>query len=157
MCGNIILLHDGGGDRRETVRALPMIIDELRARGYEIVPLYQLLGKTKADVMPPLPSNERWAARLNWVGFWLFDIGIKTITWIFFLGDLLMTSRLLLVGALAIFDRLRSHETGTEAQSASYKPKVAVLIPAYQRREGDRAHCALGAGFGLSQPPCDRY
>jgi len=135
LCGNIILLHDGGGERRETVRALPMIIDSLRARGYEIVPVYQLLGKTKADVMPPLPSNERWAARLNWVGFWLFDMGIKTITWIFFLGDLLMTSRLLLVGALAIVDRLRSHDLGAGGQITSYKPKVAVLIPAFNEEK----------------------
>jgi cellulose synthase/poly-beta-1,6-N-acetylglucosamine synthase-like glycosyltransferase/peptidoglycan/xylan/chitin deacetylase (PgdA/CDA1 family)/spore germination protein YaaH len=135
LCGNIILLHDGGGERRETVRALPMIIDALRARGYEIVPVYQLLGKTKADVMPPLPSNERWAARLNWVGFWLFDVGIKTITWIFFLGDLLMTARLLLVGVLAIYDRLRSQPLAAEGQIASYKPKVAVLIPAFNEEK----------------------
>ena len=46
-CGNIILLHDGGGDRRETVRALPLIIDGLRARGYQIVPVSQLLGKSR--------------------------------------------------------------------------------------------------------------
>src|SRR5712691_9063739 len=39
-CGNIILLHDGGGDRRESVRALPMIIQGVRARGYQIVPVY---------------------------------------------------------------------------------------------------------------------
>src|SRR5246500_2514656 len=100
LCGNIILLHDGGGDRRETVRAFPMIIEGLRSRGYEIVPVYQLLGRTKADVMPPLTGNERWAAWLNWIGFWLWGMGMASITWIFFLGDLLMTSRLVLVGAL---------------------------------------------------------
>ena len=66
LCGNIVLLHDGGGDRRETVRALPMIIDGLRARGMRSFPFYQLLGKTRADVMPPIPNNERWAAWLNW-------------------------------------------------------------------------------------------
>src|SRR5207244_13354244 len=42
-CGNIILLHDGGGDRRETVRALSMIIDGVRAKGLEIVPVHELL------------------------------------------------------------------------------------------------------------------
>jgi cellulose synthase/poly-beta-1,6-N-acetylglucosamine synthase-like glycosyltransferase/peptidoglycan/xylan/chitin deacetylase (PgdA/CDA1 family)/spore germination protein YaaH len=135
LCGNIVLLHDGGGDRRETVRALPMIIEGLRARGYEIVPVYQLLGKAKADVMPPIPGNERWAAWLNWIGFWLWGVGMASITWIFFLGDLLMTSRLLLVGALAIYDRLASHELGTPEQTASYKPKVAVLIPAYNEEK----------------------
>ena len=75
-CGNIVLLHDGGGDRAETVRALPMIIDGIRARGYEIAPVYELLGKTRADVMAPLPRGERWAARLDRFGFWLFDAGI---------------------------------------------------------------------------------
>ena len=55
-CGNIVLLHDGGGDRSETVRALPMIIEGIRARGYEIAPIYELLGKTRADVMAPLST-----------------------------------------------------------------------------------------------------
>ncbi|MCA1840504.1 MAG: polysaccharide deacetylase family protein [Actinomycetota bacterium] len=32
--GSIILMHDGGPDRSQTVAALPRIIDELRARGY---------------------------------------------------------------------------------------------------------------------------
>src|SRR5580700_7103930 len=52
-CGNIVLLHDGGGDRSETVRALPMIIDGVRARGYEVAPVYELLDKTRAEVMSP--------------------------------------------------------------------------------------------------------
>ncbi len=134
-CGNIILLHDGGGDRRQTVRALPMIIDGVRARGYQIVPVYQLLGRTRADVMPPIPVNEQWAARLNWVGFWLFDVGIKSITWIFLLGDLLMTGRLLFVGAFAIFDRLRQRQFGRAGEAASYRPQVAVLIPAYNEEK----------------------
>src|SRR5581483_3718297 len=134
-CGNIILLHDGGGNRSETVRALGLIIDGARARGYQFVSVSELLGRTRADVMPPLPANERWAARLNSVGFWLFDASITAITWIFFLGDLLMTGRLISIGALAIYDRLRSKRYGTPAQIAAYKPRVAVLIPAYNEEK----------------------
>ena len=134
-CGNIVLLHDGGGDRQQTVLALPKIIEGARARGFEFVPVYQLLNKTKADVMPPLPANERWAARLNWVGFWLFDAGIKFITYIFFLGDVLMTGRLLFIGTFAIYDRLRNRVYGTPEQIAAYRPKVAVLIPAYNEEK----------------------
>src|SRR6202043_395448 len=37
--GNIVLLHDGGGDRTQTVLALPRIIDGLRPAGFPIVPL----------------------------------------------------------------------------------------------------------------------
>jgi peptidoglycan-N-acetylglucosamine deacetylase len=134
-CGNIILLHDGGGDRKQTVLALPGIIEGIRSRGYQVVPLYQLLGKTMADVMPPIPTNQRWAARLDWVGFWMFDAGSKGITWIFFLGDLLMTGRLLFVGILAVYDRLRQQHFGTPAQEHAYHPTVAVLIPAYNEEK----------------------
>jgi peptidoglycan-N-acetylglucosamine deacetylase len=41
--GAIILLHDGGGNRSETVAALPKIITELRARGYRLVTVPRLL------------------------------------------------------------------------------------------------------------------
>src|SRR5271157_1187284 len=135
QCGNIILMHDGGGNRERTVLALPLIIDGARARGFQFVPVYQLMGKTKADVMPPLPTNEYWSARLNWIGFWLFSATMLGITAIFFLGDILMTGRLISVGVLAIYDRLRSHVYGTPEQIAAYRPRVAVLIPAYNEEK----------------------
>ncbi|MQA78523.1 MAG: polysaccharide deacetylase family protein [Streptosporangiales bacterium] len=37
--GSIVLMHDGGGDRRQTVAALPHIIERLRARGYTFTTL----------------------------------------------------------------------------------------------------------------------
>ena len=134
-CGNIVLLHDGGGNRSETVRALPMIIDGIRARGFEVAPVYELLGKTRADVMAPLPAGELWAARLDRAGFWLFDAGIIGITWIFLVGDLLMTGRLVFIGAAAVYDRLHEKIFGKPAEVASYKPRVAVLIPAYNEEK----------------------
>jgi len=41
--GAVVLLHDGGGDRSETVTALPRVIEELRARGYRLVTVPQLV------------------------------------------------------------------------------------------------------------------
>ena len=40
--GSVILMHDGGQHREQTVAALPQIIDELRAQGYTLVTLEQL-------------------------------------------------------------------------------------------------------------------
>ena len=37
--GSIVLLHDGGGDRSQTLAALPSILDELGARGYTVAAL----------------------------------------------------------------------------------------------------------------------
>lgn len=42
--GSIIISHDGGGPRGETLAAYPSIIRRLRARGYRIVTIPQLLG-----------------------------------------------------------------------------------------------------------------
>jgi peptidoglycan/xylan/chitin deacetylase (PgdA/CDA1 family) len=42
--GSIIISHDGGGPRGETLAAYPWIIAALRARGYRIVTIPQLLG-----------------------------------------------------------------------------------------------------------------
>ncbi|MGH9643649.1 MAG: glycosyltransferase [Terriglobales bacterium] len=134
-CGNVILMHDGGGNRQRTVLALPLIIDGARGRGFEFVSIHELMGKNKADVMPPLAPNEFWASRLNWISFWLFSATITGITLIFFLGDILMTGRLVSIGFLAIYDRLRSHIYGTREQIAAYRPKIAVLIAAYNEEK----------------------
>ncbi|HBU70171.1 MAG TPA: hypothetical protein DEE98_07300 [Elusimicrobia bacterium] len=42
--GAIFLMHDGGVKRESTVEALPLIIEELKKRGYEIIPVGELLG-----------------------------------------------------------------------------------------------------------------
>ena len=127
-CGNIVLLHDGGGNRSETVRALPMIIHQLRDRGYSLVPISSLLGKSSADVMPPLKPDERWAARLDSFGFLGYRLFQQALILLFFVGDTLMTLRLLLVGALAVFDRLHAW---TKEAAAEYAPPVAILVPAF--------------------------
>jgi len=40
--GSVVLFHDGGGDRRQTVEALPAIIEQLRAQGYVFVTVEEL-------------------------------------------------------------------------------------------------------------------
>jgi peptidoglycan/xylan/chitin deacetylase (PgdA/CDA1 family) len=42
--GSIVLMHDGGGPRSETLAALPQIIDTLRGRGYRFTTVTELLG-----------------------------------------------------------------------------------------------------------------
>ncbi|HEY9739716.1 MAG TPA: polysaccharide deacetylase family protein [Coleofasciculaceae cyanobacterium] len=41
--GGIVLLHDGGGDRSNTVQALPQLIAQLKKRGYKFVTVPELL------------------------------------------------------------------------------------------------------------------
>jgi hypothetical protein len=98
--GNVILLHDGGGDRSQTVRAIPMIVRTLRARGYKIVPVSELLGKSRDEVMPAVKGADRFWAKVDWVGFLLAGLVNAFIVGVFFIGDILMTGRLIGVGPL---------------------------------------------------------
>ncbi len=54
--GAIILMHDAGGDRSETVAALPIIIRELRHRGYRLVTVPRLLLDNPAPAVQPVAS-----------------------------------------------------------------------------------------------------
>lgn len=51
--GAIILLHDGGGNRAQTVAALPTIITALKNRGFHFVTIQQLVEDL---VAPPSQS-----------------------------------------------------------------------------------------------------
>ncbi len=134
-CGSIILLHDGGGNRSETVKALPTIIEGIRAKGLQIVSVSDLLHMTRAQIMPPLSTSERWSAELTGVGFWLWDGVVRFIIVVFFLGDLLMTGRLLFVGAFAIYDRVRQRNEVRPLERDFFRLRVAVLIPAYNEEK----------------------
>jgi cellulose synthase/poly-beta-1,6-N-acetylglucosamine synthase-like glycosyltransferase/peptidoglycan/xylan/chitin deacetylase (PgdA/CDA1 family)/spore germination protein YaaH len=126
--GSVILMHDGGGDRSATVAALPVLIDTLRARGYKIVPVSELMGKTTAEVMPRLTWPQYLRALPDSVAFSGVQIAGRFIVFVFFVGDILMAARLLLIGLLAVFDRLR---TPHAKASPGFNPRVAVLIPAF--------------------------
>jgi peptidoglycan/xylan/chitin deacetylase (PgdA/CDA1 family) len=41
--GSIVLMHDGGGDRSQTLAAVPQIIKGLRARGFRLVTVPELV------------------------------------------------------------------------------------------------------------------
>jgi peptidoglycan-N-acetylglucosamine deacetylase len=130
--GSIILLHDGGGDRSVTIATLPKLIEALRARGFEIVPVSELVGKTRAEVMPPLTSRQRWQARADSITFFFYSFFHYFVVGVFFIGDILMSGRLIIIGIFAVIDRFRKRKNYA---TPAYQPKVAVLIPAYNEEK----------------------
>ena len=125
--GNIILFHDGGGDRSQTLASLPIVIDQLRARGYEIVPVPELVGKTRAEVMVPLSPREWLEAKADGFIFGLYHWFSLGIGWVFVLGIVLVSSRALIVGILALIEKFRPDYH----QAPDPLPAVTVLIPAH--------------------------
>ncbi|HXQ26585.1 MAG TPA: glycosyltransferase [Candidatus Acidoferrales bacterium] len=143
--GNIILMHDGGGDRSHTVAALPQIIDGLRANGYEFVSVSNLLGQERAQVMPSLSYREWLMVRVDAFIFDVFRWLRAGIAFIFVAGILLVGGRALIVGMLALAEKLRP----APQDHPDYKPEVSVMIPAYNEESVivDTVRAALASDY----------
>jgi cellulose synthase/poly-beta-1,6-N-acetylglucosamine synthase-like glycosyltransferase/peptidoglycan/xylan/chitin deacetylase (PgdA/CDA1 family)/spore germination protein YaaH len=129
--GSIVMFHDGGGDRSHTLAALPRVIDGLRAAGYQIVPVSELVGQTRAEVMPEVTGKELWAARADSYIFGLVFIARVGIATVFVLGILLVSGRAIIIGLLALIEKMRP-DPGDHPE---FQPLVSVLIPAYNEED----------------------
>lgn len=125
----IILLHDGGGDRTETIAALPAIIDGLRARGFKIVPVSALAGLSRDQVMPEVSGSDLLAVRAD-VGIFLLAAGLLwLLQWLFYVAISLGIARAVVLGILALWARFDRNRPATPAIDP--ERFVSVLIPAY--------------------------
>ena len=127
--GNVILLHDGGGDRSQTIQALPMLIDELRSRGYRFVPVSELIGLSPAQVMPHLSPDELAASKTDLALFDLIDVFIVGLKWLFAVAITLGIGRALTLSALALWQARR--EASIVRPPIDAARFVSVLIPAF--------------------------
>lgn len=127
--GNIILLHDGGGDRSATVAALPTIIGYLRNRGDQIVVLETLLNLPRSTLMPPIPTDDPAESRLvAQTGLNLLQ-KLEALAWTFIVGTtLLLFIRNALVAVLALRHRRRQ---ARQFPTLTSNQPVSVVIAAY--------------------------
>lgn len=133
--GNVILLHDAGGNRSQTVAALPLIIDYLEAHGDQVVSLGRLLGASASSLMPPLPENHQPIQRL--IGDSGFKImhAVGELGWAFMIvATILITLRTLFVAILAQSHRHRHLSPPTTAP-ADFQPPISIVIAAYNEEK----------------------
>ena len=128
--GDIILVHDAGGDRSQTVQALPAVVRALRAHGYSIVPVSTLVGTSQRALMPPIHGLNLWLSRfVAWVAiawFWL-------VRWIAVLGIVLLV--LLSARAIAQIILALVHRYRPRPRPRGPLPPVTVVVPAYNEGE----------------------
>jgi len=135
---NVVLLHDSGGDRSETVAALPVIIDQLRARGYTFVPVSELAGLSRDQAMPVLSPSDRLAARTDFAVFELLSFTIEGLKILFSVALTLGIARAIALTALALLSAKR--EASRPRPPIDPHTFVTVLIPAFnEERVIDRS------------------
>ena len=144
--GSIILLHDAGGDRSQTVEALPRIIDYLRARGDQIVSLSTLLGTSRDALNPLLKPSDRSIARVvSGIGFRALHAAFGFLWSFMIVATALIVLRTLLIIILALGQRksvrrAASAVSGMEPAPGTSPleipaPPLSVLIAAYNEEK----------------------
>jgi cellulose synthase/poly-beta-1,6-N-acetylglucosamine synthase-like glycosyltransferase/peptidoglycan/xylan/chitin deacetylase (PgdA/CDA1 family)/spore germination protein YaaH len=126
--GSIILLHDAGGDREQTVEALPRILDYLKTRGDSVVSLSTLLGTTRDALMPPVDMKGRSLSRfVSGVGFRIFHAAEEFLWAFMIVATALVVLRTLTVIWLA--SRFRRTWSGDFAEP------ISVIVAAFNEEK----------------------
>src|SRR5436309_572440 len=126
--GSVILLHDAGGDRSQTVEALPRILDWLHTRGDTVVPLSTLLGTTRDAVMPPVQADAQSLTRLvSSTGFRVYH-SIEEFLWAF----MIVATALVVVRTLIVIWLAYRFRRGPKADFAE---PISVVMAAYNEEK----------------------
>jgi len=129
--GNIILLHDAGGENRDaTIKALPRIIEFYKSKGYQFTTVADLVHKKRDDLMPAIPrSNTYYLVQLNYyiaeIGFW----GSHILSSLFIICIFLSIARIIFIGILAAKEHIA--EKKRKLTDLSGNPLVSIIVPAY--------------------------
>ncbi len=135
--GNMLLLHDGGGDRTNTIEALRIVIPELKKEGYHFVSVSQLMGVSRDAVMPRISDRDRLLVGFDRVIFdavFLFESGLRIA---FVAAIVLGLARVLFVTPLALIAWRRDKKTSLALSSTGNQnwPTVSVLVAAYNEEK----------------------
>lgn len=125
--GNVVLLHDSGGDRHATVAILGTLIDSLRANGDSLVLVSELAGISRDVAMPRSDPGTNLSRTFDLIGFGAVGLFDWLLTWTFLVAMALALLRLAFIIALAAIQR-RTHPAKT---GGTFAPAVAVIVPAY--------------------------
>ncbi len=127
--GAVVLLHDSGGDRTQTVAALDRLIDTLQQRGVRVTTVSGAFGLPPADT--PAPTVERWRGEAIVWAVHAADMLARALAVGFGIVGLLMIGRVVLLLALAW---RHARRRGQVRGSLPDQP-VSVIVPAYQEKE----------------------
>ncbi len=131
--GGIIMLHDGGGDRSQTVAAIAPLIANLRRRGFRFVTVSSLAGLPSGAAEPTAaPGSHRRGAA--------FALAVRLAFALTAVFAVVLLSVGALVGARAVLLlTLASHHRRTlhrRYRPHASQPGVAVIVPAYNEAVG---------------------
>ena len=131
IAGSIILLHDAGGNRQNTVNATGKIIRYFQKEGYSFTTVADLLGKKPDDLMPPIPKGrEYYWLQINYIIAETGYLGGNFFFALFITFLILSTIRILIIGIMALLEK-KNKMALSKIENTLEHPFVSIIIPAY--------------------------
>ena len=129
--GSIILLHDAGGDREETIKALPRIIKYFKDKGYTFTTVADLVNETRDQLMPAIPvkTNSYYFIQFSYYIAEFGYLGWRSLLYLFITCIILSIARILLLSFFAVKE-YRKEKKESLPPVAGY-PLVSIIVPAY--------------------------
>ncbi len=134
--GAIIMFHDGGGNRAQTVAALPAIIEKLKSQGYRFATVTGALKLASGDVAV---GGSQWlVGRTLVLTQQAADHTVAVLAVALIIMSVLTIVRLLLLVCFAFAHRRREWRLTRwiPPDAPPYLPDVSVVIPAYNEAAG---------------------
>lgn len=134
--GVIIMFHDGGGDRAETVAALPQVIQRLKAAGYRFETVTSALKLAAGDV--PVTGSQRIVGGTLVLTQQAADRVVAVLAAALITMSVLTILRLLLLIGFAVAHRRREWQLRRwlPPDAPPFTPDVSIVIPAYNEAAG---------------------
>jgi cellulose synthase/poly-beta-1,6-N-acetylglucosamine synthase-like glycosyltransferase/peptidoglycan/xylan/chitin deacetylase (PgdA/CDA1 family) len=137
--GRVVLMHDGGGDRAQTVAALDVALDRFAREGERVTTVGDALSM---DTMRPVTGIQRLGAIAVAGTLIVGDLLARVIGWLLVASGVVTVTRAVLVTALASRHRRRSrrarHSRSLPTATDVTAP-VSVIVPAYNEALGIEA------------------
>jgi len=128
---HVIVMHDAGGNRSQTVAALKILIPELKAQGYTFTTFNDAVGLTRDQVNPPLSGGELFFVDITSIWNFILRWGWIIISWLFILTTIIAASRILFLGAMVI----RSAKHYKARKSQVVLEPVTIIVPCYNEEK----------------------
>ncbi len=128
--GGVVMLHDAGGDRSQTVEAVDQLITKLQAEGYRFTTVSGLAGLPSGAAVQPVGH----LARLQGLAL-LLTLQLSAVVSRWFLYLVVAFAVLALARNLAVVVLARQQARRT-SPPATFFPPVSVIVPAYNEEVG---------------------
>ncbi len=134
QAGQVLLMHDGGGDRSQTVAALRLLLPALHAQGIRVDTVSGAVGLTAQTVSAS--AADHWQGRALLIALRSSDLAVEVLGWLLLLAGALTVIR----AAVVVVAARRHHQKRRRKRwGPPVTGPVSIIVPAFNEQAGIEA------------------